>query len=290
MRRILQAFEIAPLAVRHVTQRDNDIYRVRAAEGTYTLRLHRQGVTVGEVEAELRWLAHLAPRLPGRVPAPVRASVVEDEGRVASLLTWVSGRVPKKPSPSLGRGLGEALAAVHGASAGFVPGGRPGWDHEGHFGAALGENLETLRGVMLPEEHALFARRALRVQDAFRALGDENRTMLHGDFYPLNVLHQGGKLGVIDFANCGPGPRIYDLAIALRHGWPGGQALILAAYERTSPLTDLERTFLPHMIQARMLHMAAYAAERMRRPGGVYDPSKLVNWAVKSLREAEELA
>lgn len=292
--RLLAEYALQPLDVRLVARRDNDVYRVRTTEGAWVLRVHRQGVTAEEVSEEVRWLAHLAPRLPGRVPAPVLtragASVAEVDGRVVTVLEWVRGRVPIKPSPRLAKGLGEALAAVHAASEGFVPGtSRISWDAQGHFGDRLLADIEDLREHASAEERELFLRRALAVQAAFRRLEGEPRTMLHGDLYPLNVLHQSGVLGIIDFANGGPGPRAYDLAVTLRHGWPAGVRAIQAAYEKRLPLSEVEAAFLPHLMQARMLHMAAYAAEKVRRPSGAYDPAKLVAWASKSLREAGEL-
>lgn len=293
--RFLSNYDLKPLAVRLVARRDNDVYRVRTAEGAYSLRVHRQGIAVEAVEEELRWLTHLAPRLPGRVPEPLATRdggfVSEVDGRIVTALTWVKGRVPKKPSPGLARGLGEALAAIHLTSEGFpLTVRRISWDAQGHFGDRLMADLDDLRGHTTSEEQALFRRRTLAVQAAFARLTDEPRTTLHGDLYPLNVLHQSGRLAVIDFANGGPGPRAYDLAVTLRHAWPAGLDTIQRAYERHLPLSEIERAHLPHLMQARMLHMAAHAAEKIRHPGGAYNPEKLIAWTSKSLREAEELA
>lgn len=291
--RYLTNYDLQPLDVRLVARRDNAVYRVRGATGAFTLRVHREGISLDEVAGEMAWLAHLAPRLPGRVPAPVLtregAPVAEVEGRVVTVVSWVPGRVPRKPSRRLARGLGEALAAVHLASAGFkADSARVSWDANGHFGERLMADLDDLKGYASADELGLFRRRALGVQATFRRLEGAPRSMLHGDLYPLNVLFQGDRLGVIDFANGGPGPRVYDLAVSLRH-WPGDSGAIRSAYEQSIPLSESEVTALPAMMQARMLHMAAYAAEKVRRPGGAYDPSKLVAWAVRSLSEAEEL-
>jgi homoserine kinase type II len=295
MKRLLSNYDLKPIAVRPVARRDNDVYRVRTAEGAYALRVHRAGVPAEVVEEELRWLAHLASRLPGRVPEPIATRedglVSEVYGRVVTVLTWVAGRVPKKPSPALAKGLGGALAAIHRASEGFpLPQRQIPWDEKGHFGDRLMADLDDLQGHATPEELDLFRRRARAVQAAFSRLAGEPRTTLHGDLYPLNVLHQGGRLAVIDFANGGPGPRAYDLAVTLRHAWPAGLDAIQREYERHLPLSETERTHLPHLMQARMLHMAAHAAEKIRRPGGAYNPEKLIAWASKSLREAQELA
>ena len=67
-----------------------------------------------------------------------------------------------------------------------------------------------------------------------------NWGLIRADLHPWNVLWQRGTVGVIDFADCGPGPYLYDLAVALDNWMEEGssaarRAALLEGYSQVRP-------------------------------------------------------
>jgi len=279
----LSGFPVRPRRFRLVASRDSDVYRLDADEGTFAVRHHRVGVTGDTVRAELAWLAHLTPALPERVPEPV-GEVVEVDGRPVSMVRWVRGRFPRKPTRRLAEEIGQALAEIHEASRGFAPpSGVRRWDASDHFSSLLLTKIRRVTPLMSAEDAALAIEQAEMVAAMFAELPRDTETgMLHGDLYGLNCLFRKEGLGIIDFANGGPGPLAYDLGVAVRHLPSAVRRWVLSGYRSVRPL-PFDGDLSP-MIRARVIMAAAYAADRLDQPGGGYEPARLIEWTVRSLR------
>lgn len=287
LRPLLASVPITPQRIRLIAQRDNDVYRVDAAEGTFALRLHPEGTDAAQVAGELRWLSHLAPRMGSRIPRPLTDPIIHD-GRVASLLAWVHGRFPRKPTEDFARAVGRTLAEMHRAGEGFDAHGLPRWDVTDRFGDGFLQKLDRIRGLMESEDHTFVLRRAGGVQ-RFLSGYEGSVGVLHADLQGGNTLWQRGELGVIDFANAGLGPLVYDLAVATRHVPPELVPILVRAYRRVRPLSEDDERASVLLRQARMLESLAYAGERLARPGPTYRPEKIVAWGLRSLRGQSDL-
>jgi Ser/Thr protein kinase RdoA (MazF antagonist) len=286
-------YPISPKRIKLVARRDNDVYRVWTNDGSYAVRHHRADVGACKVASELLWLEYLAKPLGTRIPRPLRTISGELTssacGRVVSVLHWLPGRAPGKATSSLAHAMGSTLGELHGASANFViPEGFcvPRMDATGFFGACWMRKLEGAKTLMDADAWALVRRRAEAVQIGFPTAP---AGVLHNDLIGSNCLWQSGTLGVIDFANVGQGPFVFDLAVALRHLPLALRPDLIRGYRSVNHLSADQESVLPLLIQARMLSMVTYAAERLTLPGGAYDPVKLVAYALESLRREAEL-
>ncbi len=71
-------------------------------------------------------------------------------------------------------------------------------------------------------------------------------TLIHGEFYPSNVLVAGARIAAVDWEMAGIGPGVLDLA-ALANGWGVAErAAIVAGYGRLAP----------HALDAAELHLS----------------------------------
>lgn len=115
--------------------------------------------------------------------------------------------------------LGEAMARLHEQAdtwtppAGFV---RIRWDHESFFGDVMVYGDTPAAGCwdLLPGEvRNRFAPVGDRMVDTIA--GERDTGLIHTDLHLGNALFHRGTVRLIDFDDCGTGPRLYDLAVAL---------------------------------------------------------------------------
>jgi Ser/Thr protein kinase RdoA (MazF antagonist) len=152
--------------------------------------------------------------------APTVTVAAGGKTRVCSMLRWMDGRIHEaSPRPVHLRRLGEAMACLHDQAAawrpavGFI---RIQWDHEIFFGNVMvyGDTPAAGCWEALPREvRARFGTVAERMDDIIAGAGDTG--LIHADLHLGNALFHGGEVKLIDFDDCGPGPRLYDLAVAL---------------------------------------------------------------------------
>jgi aminoglycoside phosphotransferase (APT) family kinase protein len=109
------------------------------------------------------------------------------------------------------------------------------------------------RGLARAAEHGLGscgARAALARahEQGLGTLTSTTSTLVHGDFYPSNIMVAGERIAVLDWELAGTGPAELDLAALLAGGWGDEQraALAMAYYEEavaargvTEPLAAL---------------------------------------------------
>jgi len=242
--------------VRLAAQAFNTTFRVDAADGRrYALRVgapcHLDTEGIAEVEAV--WAAALAAETLVAPPQVVRtrdgaASVtVESEGitgaRTCVLFTWQEGRTMhgRLHDLDLVVAAGEVLAVLHAHATGFD-------------GVHADEVLRADRVCylrlpdLLADRDALFVEGAAWAQESIDRLWRDRGTaahLLHGDFYPRNLLVRHGRVVPIDFQDAVWGLEEQDLAITLvmlDHDDPSGgaDAALRRGYERRRswPLVD----------------------------------------------------
>lgn len=181
--------------------------------------------------------------------------------------------------------MGQTLAEIHSASEGFAfHDGSRSWNDEGFFNEGFLAKLERVSFLVPDDEVAWFLSQGQAVRDGLREIrGKTGEGLLHADLFGANCLFQSGTLAVIDFANAGIGPYAFDVAVAQRHLPIPMRADVLKGYESRRSLDEAGRNALPLLRRARILQMAAYAADRLDRPGA-YDPTKLVAFTLASLK------
>jgi Ser/Thr protein kinase RdoA (MazF antagonist) len=216
-----------------VAHEENTTFRHDSPAGRHLVRVHRPQRhgrdvdTAAAIRSELAWLQAIKTETDLEVPEPLAdrdgAVTVEasaaGQTRVCSVLRWMDGRIMEdSPRPIHLRRLGEAMARLHIQADAWKP--PPGfvrirWDHETFFGDGMvyGETPAAGCWALLPAElRARFGAVSARMADV---LEGDDVGLIHADLHLGNAVFQRGRVKLIDFDDCGHGPRLYELAVAL---------------------------------------------------------------------------
>lgn len=236
---------------------ENSNYQLRTTAGDFILTLYERRVDPAELPWFLGLMQHLcAEGIP--CPQPVRGRDAESlrqlAGRPACITTFLPGVWPRRVRPEHCAPLGEALAALHQAGAGYGPQranalGPSGWppllerclSRADQVQPGLATELQAALGRILSGwPHAL------------------PRGHIHADLFPDNVFFLEGRIsGLIDFYFAATDLLAYDIAVCL-NAWcfePDFQfnvtkaRTLLRAYTQTRPLSDPELAALPVLCQ-----------------------------------------
>ncbi len=239
---------------------ENSNYALKTTAGDFILTLYEKRVDPAELPWFLGLMEHLASH--GlRCPQPVQArdgvALRELAGRPASICTFLPGVWPRRVRPEHGAPLGDALARLHAAGAGFTAE-RP----NGLGPAAWGPLLERCRvggDAVQPGLVAELDGRLAAILAAWPAPGLLPVGQIHADLFPDNVFFLPGPdrkpvvSGLIDFYFACTDLLAYDIAVCL-NAWcfdaDGAYNVtrahaVLAAYQRIRPLSAEERAALP---------------------------------------------
>ncbi len=217
-----------------VAHGENTTFRHESADGSYLVRVHRTQRhgrdidSAAAIRSEIAWLQAIRADTDLAVPNPLTARdgepVVEasaaGETRICSVLRWMDGRIHEASArPTHLRRLGAAMARLHDQADAwrrppdFV---RIRWDHETFFGNVMvyGNTPAAECWALLPLElRTRFEALASRLADLLPSIADVG--LIHADLHLGNALFSGGDVKLIDFDDCGTGPREYELAVAL---------------------------------------------------------------------------
>lgn len=232
---------------------ENSNFLLRTERGSYILTLYEKRVRAGDLPFFLGLMEHLAAR-GFTCPTPVKGkdgvALRQLCGRPAAIVTFLDGLWPRRIQTLHCAGVGDALARLHQASAGFAIR-RPndlsvaGWRR---LLEASAPRAHEVRAGLAEELMAEFA----RLEAAWPAGLPQG--VIHADLFPDNVFFQGDRLsGVIDFYFACDDAFAYDVAICL-NAWcfeadgsfnvTKARAL-LTRYEAVRPLSPAEYAALP---------------------------------------------
>ena len=237
MRRVavaaLERYALPDGRLTFVTHGENTTFRHDSAAGRYLVRVHRpqrHGRDVDSsaaIRSELAWLGAIRAGTDLSVPEALRANdgattvaaTAAGQTRVCSVLRWMDGRIMEGSArPVHLRRLGAAMALLHHQADGWTPPPdfvRIRWDRATFFGDVMvyGETSAAGCWALLPAEvRARFESVAARMSD----LDDvDDVGLIHADLHLGNALFRRGEVKLIDFDDCGTGPRLYELAVAL---------------------------------------------------------------------------
>lgn len=194
------------------------------------LRVHRLGYhSLAAILSELDWIEAL------RADAGVRtAEVIRDksgnrvipvndipagEVRHCVMFERLAGAEPALDEPEVFEELGELTARMHRHARGWSPPAgftRFKWNCDAAFGpeGRWGRWQDGI-GVHKEEEKVLSQLEStLRRRLTAMGEGPDNFGLIHADTRTANLLVDGGRVGIIDFDDCGFGWYLYDLATA----------------------------------------------------------------------------
>ncbi|WP_315835595.1 homoserine kinase [Bradyrhizobium prioriisuperbiae] len=232
---------------------ENSNFLLHTTRGTYILTLYEKRVAAGDLPFFLNLMTHLAAHgLHCMQPMTTRSgdALGTLAGRPAAIIEFLEGVWPRRPTVQHCTVVGDALATMHLAGAGFemtranalsVAGWRP------LFAAVEGRTEELQAGA-----RNLLATELDHLEKAWpRTLPTG---VIHADLFPDNVLFLGDKLsGLIDFYFACSDILAYDVAICLNawcfeidHSFNVTKArAFLNAYNRVRALSIEEQEALP---------------------------------------------
>jgi Ser/Thr protein kinase RdoA (MazF antagonist) len=291
-----------------IAHEENATFRHDSPAGRLLVRVHRPQRHGGDIDSaaavrsELAWLQAIRAETDLQVPEPVTAkdgattvqASAAGETRVCSVLRWMDGRIMEDSSrPVHLRRLGEAMARLHDQSDEWTP--PPGfvrirWDHETFFGDGMvyGETPAAGCWELLPAElRARFEAVGARMADVVEQ-GDFG--LIHADLHLGNAVFQQGDVKLIDFDDCGRGPRLYELAVALwelrdEPHYPPYRDALLQGYLAHR---DLDVTHLDDFIAVRQVAFDLwYTGMAQVNPSFAERLDRVHRWSLAMLDEVE---
>ena len=266
-----------------IKYRENAVFKVSTAGGTYALRIHRAGYhSDAELRSELQWMQALladgfavpvlVPLGSGALFEPVAVDGVP-EARQTDLFEWCAGTplgsVEQGTAAGGGdlrrtfRTIGVLAARLHDQASRWVPSAgfvRHAWDADGLVGeqpywgrfwdlAALGEAERRL---------IRRTRDAARVDLAALGKGPEAYGLIHADFCPENLLVDGEQVRLLDFDDAGYGWHLFEIATSLYFVRPEPhfqdvEAALIEGYRTRRSLDAVALRSLPLFYAARGL-------------------------------------
>jgi len=261
----------------------NTNYRLETTSGRFALTLFER-LSPAQLQYFLSLIAHLRGHgVACAGPLRDRAGVALQTlgGRPAVIFEWIDGACLTQPAAADCAQVGEFLAALHQAAAGF-PLSRTG-DYSLSWMEQTCADLQPGLGAEVAD--ALAGIRPL-------ARARLPRGTIHGDLFRDNVLFREGRLaGVIDFYYACTDFLLLDVAIAV-NDWcvdDTGEIdeerarALLAAYHRGRPLVAAEREAWPRVLQAAALQFL------LSRLYDLHNPRPGVLLTPKSPREFERI-
>lgn len=232
---------------------ENSNYRLRTTQGRFILTIYEKRVDRRDLPFFLGLMEHLARRgLPCPLPVAGRdgQALRRIAGKPAAIVTFLDGKSPGRVTNERCAALGEALAALHLAGAGFP------LLRENALGMAGWRRLQADCGGkaddVLP---GLAAEIAAELDELARAWPRGlPEGVIHADLFPDNVFFDDSRVtGLIDFYFACHDLLAYDVAICLNawcfepdHAFNITKArALLRGYRRVRPLGDAEVEALP---------------------------------------------
>ena len=232
---------------------ENSNFLVHAERGNYILTLYEKRVSAQDLPFFLGLMEHLAQRGIS-CPLPVHNKqggvLGQISGRPAAIVTFLDGLWIRRPSAKHCAAVGEALAQLHLAGAGFTMT-RANALSVGNW-RSLYDQAKDRGDSLQPGLCEVVADELTVLEKSWpRALP---RGVIHADLFPDNVFFLGERLsGLIDFYFACNDALVYDVAICL-NAWcfepdhsfnvTKGRAL-LQGYARARALSAAEREALP---------------------------------------------
>jgi Ser/Thr protein kinase RdoA (MazF antagonist) len=254
---------------------ENRVYQLGDDDGAlWVLKFYRPArwsdAAIGEEHAFTFELA--AADLP--VAAPIRrdgASLFVHDGLRFAAFPWLAGRAPELDRLETLTLLGRTLARIHAIGA------RRRFEHRPSLTVArFGDEAraQVIESGFVPDglrsQYARVSEQIIgRVRQCFDDFGPLPRVRIHGDCHGGNILWRETGPLFVDLDDCMSGPRIQDLwmflagdAATQQSAW----AALMEGYELFGEFDHAELTLVEALRSLRILHHAAWIANRWRDP------------------------
>jgi Ser/Thr protein kinase RdoA (MazF antagonist) len=253
---------------------ENRVYQLGTDAGNLVLKFYRTGRwSDAQIAEEHEFTAEMAAaELP--VAAPMRVdgrTLFRYQDYRFCAFPWMPGRAPELDSGESLTLLGRAIARVHqiGCVRPFrvrprLTAQRLGWDAQeavlasGLIPDELARRYEEVSGELLEA-----------VEGVFESAGEIGAIRIHGDCHLGNLLWNERGPVFVDLDDCMMGPRVQDLWMLLSgpaHEQQRQWGQILEGYQQFANFDYREVLLVEALRSLRMLHHAAWVAQRWRDP------------------------
>jgi Ser/Thr protein kinase RdoA (MazF antagonist) len=221
----------------------------------YLLRIHSQMMNKEEIRSEIDWLHFLSNARDLIVPEGVAnregfyvldIEMGEDFGGYATLMRWVegehvSGHFTENHINHMFN-MGVLMARLHQETESFVPPSdfvRPTWGEQSFERDMI--RLEQYYSCFLSEEaFKLYQLAARKILDHLTKLqkNHHNYGLIHADLHVGNIVFRNDEPSPIDFARCGFGYYLYDIAQLIIGLYPMQRQFFIQGYESIRKLDN----------------------------------------------------
>lgn len=272
-----------------IAARENQVYRVEAANGPLILRLHRPGYrTTAELISELDWMAALSKRgikTPAPIPTKKNHLCCELDGILVDMLSWVDGEptgVDGKLQPFAANAatyerLGSQMAKMHRTSDAWVKSksfpthfSRPHWNREGLVGDTPLWGRFWENPTLTEDQRRVFQEARDKARSDLLDLGETlDYGLIHADLVPENVMLDSTTMTFIDFDDSGWGFRLFDLATCINRAERENRDGLFkdALLKGYLKICSIDLAPLPLFQALRSFTYVGWIADRMHEPG-----------------------
>lgn len=258
----LNQYAVVEGELRFLGHSGNVTFCVEAPEEKFLLRIHQAFSGLQDdiwsrpyiIESELLWLAALRRELNVIVQEPVQnlegrwvTQVLADDTQdvfYCSLLRWIDGEVcDTHRTPQQAHQLGSLMAQLHRHSSqwklppNFI---RPIFD-ENHLRTALSALYPAVsHGLISPEHYRMLTVATQKIQSTMKTLGQAQDVwgLIHADLHESNYLFHNEQIRPIDFARCGFGYYLYDIAESIQYLQSQVRSSFFEGYQTIRKLPD----------------------------------------------------
>ena len=262
----------------------NATFRVERQEEKFLLRIHQAVFSSNDdiwqkpevIESELLWLAALHHDTKLVVQKPIRnlqnrwitqvAGNANTEIFYCSLLRWIDGEIlQSERNPQQAHQLGVLMAQLHQHSQqwqipqNFI---RPSYDCD-RFKAALAALYPAIsQGLISTENFNILELAVRQIQEMMETLEQTQEAwgLIHADLHDGNCLSLGDELRPIDFARCGFGYYLYDVASTIQYLPPAVRSSFFEGYQTIQRLPKnyiriVEGCFIMAIVDVQSFHV-----------------------------------
>ncbi|WP_240422118.1 phosphotransferase enzyme family protein [Paenibacillus periandrae] len=293
---VLQNYDLDWEQIRFNQLSDTCTFIIKTSKGgSFLLRIHT-GMSREEIDSELIWLDALNEKMDTPLPKgildrngsrSVRINLENGYFSYASLMRWVEG---VHASGGLTEDQifreGMLLAKLHQESqnfeltSNFV---RPIWGEES-FRQSMTRLTKHYDRFLVDTEFQLYQSAAEKILSWFIKLSKDGERygLIHGDLHQGNIIFHNGEPRPIDFARCGFGYFLYDIAHTILGLYPWQRELLIKGYESKRRLEGNWFTALENFTVMVMIENHCHHAPDPRETEGLKDEQPYAQAIIKN--------